>query len=98
MNLLGRTVIPLQTLPESGLMSSVDGCRTLIGPKAEAIVLVTPNNPTGATYSPALIVTLATLTREKNLAPIIGETCRDFIITGSSPHALLIFDRSSSVA
>ena len=88
LNLLGMKAIPLQTLPESGFTPSVDECRTLIGPKTKAIVLVTPNNPTGATYSPALIASFATLAREKNLALIIDETYRDFIITGSPPHTL----------
>jgi hypothetical protein len=79
------TAISLQTLPESGFMPSVDWCRTLIRP----IILVTSNNPTGTTYSSALIAAFATPAREKNLALIIDEIWRDFIITGSQPHTLL---------
>jgi aspartate/methionine/tyrosine aminotransferase len=93
LNLLGMKAFPLKTRPEDGFMPSVDACRTLIGPKTKAIVLVTPNNPTGATYSPTLIAAFATLAREKNLALIIDETYRDFI-TGSPPHTLF----SSSTA
>jgi len=94
LNLLGMKAIPLKTRPENGFMPSVDVCRTLIGLKTKAIVLVTPNNPTGATYSPALIAAFATLAREKSIALIIDETYRDFIITGSPPHMLF----SSSTA
>ena len=92
--------IPLQTRPENGFTPAVDVCRTLIGPKTKAIVLVKPNNPTGATYSPALIAAFATLAREKYIALIVDETSRAFILTGSAvatSYALLIIDRSSSV-
>jgi len=56
------------------------------GPKTKAVVLVTPNNPTGATYSPALIAAFADLAREKSIALIIDEIYRDFLLTGSPPH------------
>jgi len=94
LNLLGMRAIPLKTGPENGFTPSVDMCRTLIGPKTKAIVLVTPNNPTGATYSPALIAAFSTLAREKSIALIIDETYRDFLTTGSPPHTLF----SSSTA
>ncbi|KDR86094.1 hypothetical protein GALMADRAFT_205282 [Galerina marginata CBS 339.88] len=57
----------------------------LITSKSKAIVLVTPNNPTGATYPPALILTFASLAREKNVALIIDEAYRDFL---QARHAL----------
>ena len=88
LNLLGMTAIPLQTRPEDGFYPSVERCRQLISPKTKAIVLVTPNNPTGATYSPSLLASFASLAREKNIALIIDETYRDFVVTGSPPHAL----------
>ncbi|KIM38215.1 hypothetical protein M413DRAFT_447962 [Hebeloma cylindrosporum] len=88
LNLLGMKAIPLKTRPTDGFMPFVDACRALISPKTKAIVLVTPNNPTGATYSPSLIAAFATLSRKRNLALIIDETYRDFITTGSPPHNL----------
>ena len=88
LNLLGIKAIPLKTRPENGFSPSVDLSRTLVGPKTKAIVLVTPNNPTGATYSPALIAAFSSLAQEKNLALIIDETYRDLMVTGSPPHML----------
>ncbi|KAF8956476.1 pyridoxal phosphate-dependent transferase [Flammula alnicola] len=88
LNLLGMKAIPLKTRAEDGFTPSVERCRDLISSKTKAIVLVTPNNPTGATYSPALIASFAGLAREKNVALIIDETYRDFIVTGEPPHGL----------
>ncbi|PPQ74953.1 hypothetical protein CVT26_011665 [Gymnopilus dilepis] len=88
LNLLGVRTVPLQTRPEDGFTPSVDHCRPLITPKTKAIVLVTPNNPTGAVYSPELISAFASLSREKNVALVVDETYRDFIVDGSAPHAL----------
>ncbi|KAF9554055.1 PLP-dependent transferase [Agrocybe pediades] len=94
LNLLGVKPVPLFTSPESGFLPSVAECKKLITPKTRAIVLVTPNNPTGATYPPSLIASFATLAREHNLPLIIDETYRDFITIGSPPHDL--FSRSAA--
>ena len=63
LNLLGMKAIPPQSLPDRGFTPSVDGCRTLIGPKKGNH----PRNPTGTTYSPALITAFASLAREKKI-------------------------------
>lgn len=81
-----KTVI-LPTLPEDGFMPSPERCEALITPKTKAIVLVTPNNPTGAVYSPSLISAFAELACKHNIALVIDETYRDFITTGP-PHSL----------
>ncbi len=43
-----------------------------------AIILVTPNNPTGAVYPPALIDSFFELARDRGLALVIDETYREF--------------------
>ena len=45
LNILGIKVVPLETLPETGFIPSVERCRNLITSKTKAVVLVTPNNP-----------------------------------------------------
>lgn len=87
LTLLGIKPIPLQTLPEDGFTPSVERCRSLITSKTKAIALVSPNNPTGATYSPSLLASFANLAKEHNIALIVDETYRDFILTGP-PHSL----------
>lgn len=61
---------------------------TLITSRTRAIVLVTPNNPTGATYSPGCIEQFYRLAREHGLALIVDETYRDFIDYEHLPHEL----------
>ncbi|KZT24643.1 PLP-dependent transferase [Neolentinus lepideus HHB14362 ss-1] len=93
LNLLGIKTVVLQTYPEDHFQPDPERCAKLITPRTRAIVLVTPNNPTGATYSPALISSFAALVRSHNIALIVDETYRDFIATGP-PHYL--FHSSSS--
>ncbi|RDB24494.1 Aspartate aminotransferase [Hypsizygus marmoreus] len=87
LTLLGIKPVALQTLPEDGFIPSVERCRSLITPNTKAVALVTPNNPTGATYPPALLASFAALAVENNIALIVDETYRDFLLTGL-PHQL----------
>ncbi|MBM85511.1 MAG: aspartate aminotransferase [Rhodospirillaceae bacterium] len=59
----------------------------LITEKTRAIVLVTPNNPTGAIYPPDVISAFRDLAAERKIALIIDETYKDFI-DGGAPHRL----------
>lgn len=60
----------------------------LITPQTRAIVLVTPNNPTGVEYPPQLIAAFFELARAHGLALIIDETYRDFHSKEGAPHTL----------
>lgn len=60
----------------------------LINSKTRAIVLVTPNNPTGAIYSPECIDAFYQIAKQHNIALIIDETYRDFSDTSKPPHRL----------
>jgi aspartate/methionine/tyrosine aminotransferase len=62
--------------------------RSLIGEKTRAILLVTPNNPSGAIYSTECIAQFFELAREHGIALIIDETYRDFIDIKQLPHHL----------
>jgi len=88
LNLLGIKAISLYTNPEHGFVPSVSECKKLITTKTKAIVLVSPNNPTGATYPPELIASFANLASQNGLPLIIDETYRDFLVSGSAPHNL----------
>jgi len=60
----------------------------LIGPKARALVLISPNNPTGAIYPPEEIRAAFELCRKKKIAFILDETYRDFMPAAPAPHDL----------
>jgi aspartate/methionine/tyrosine aminotransferase len=61
---------------------------TLITSRTRAIVLVTPNNPSGATYDPECIEAFYQLASSHNIALIIDETYRDFIDINHNIHGL----------
>ncbi len=62
--------------------------RSLINERTRAILLVTPNNPSGAIYSHECIDQFFELAREHGLALIMDETYRDFIDIRQLPHRL----------
>ncbi|GHJ87058.1 hypothetical protein NliqN6_3460 [Naganishia liquefaciens] len=82
--ILNLTPLPLPLASDSSFLPSVSAARALLdspqGKNTKAIVLVTPNNPTGATYPPALIDEFADLARERQVALIVDETYRDFLL------------------
>ncbi|KAF7977219.1 hypothetical protein HWV62_4491 [Athelia sp. TMB] len=96
LNLLGITTVPLMTTAETGFKPSPELAATLITPKTKAIALVTPNNPTGAIYPPSLIASFASLARACNIALILDETYRDFLLTGP-PHPLFSYPWRSTL-
>lgn len=84
-----RAVLPryLSFNPETAMPDPAEA-RELINPRTRAILLVTPNNPSGAIYSPECIEAFFELAREHDLALIIDETYRDFIAIDTLPHGL----------
>jgi hypothetical protein len=61
-----------------------------IGPHTRALVLVTPNNPTGAVYPPELLEAIQAVCRDRGIWLILDETYRDFLHPDAgAPHALL---------
>lgn len=86
LTMAGFRAVPLPT--NTGLLPDADAAAALITERTRAIVLVTPNNPGGVEYPPALIAAFRDLARARGLALIIDETYRDFLTTDASPHDL----------
>lgn len=74
---------------DAGARPDPERAAALIGPRSRAIVLVTPNNPTGAVYPPGLIEAFFELAKENGLALIVDETYKDFLPDDRPPHGLL---------
>jgi len=87
--LRGVDTLPLPCDVADGLLPDPERAAALIDHRTRAIVLVTPNNPTGAVMPPALIARFAALCRDRGLWLILDETYRDFLTTATDvPHAL----------
>ncbi len=70
------------------MLPSLDGAAALLNEWTRAIVLVTPNNPTGRVYPPELISAFARLASEAGIHLIVDETYRDFRSTDTPAHDL----------
>ena len=82
LSMLGIAPIPLPCRPEAGFVPDPEEAARLIDARTRAIVLVTPNNPTGAIYPPEVIAAFAALCRARGLFLVLDETYADFL-----PHA-----------
>jgi aspartate/methionine/tyrosine aminotransferase len=89
LDMLGIEARPLPCAPEAGFVPDPELAETLLDARVKAVVLVTPNNPTGATYPPEVIARFADLCRRRGVTLLLDETYRDFM-PGSlgAPHAL----------
>lgn len=74
--------------PQSDLLPQAAAAAALINERTRAIVLVSPNNPTGAIYPAELLAEFSLLARANNLALIVDETYRDFRTEAEPPHRL----------
>ena len=84
---LGIRPVPLPCDADAGGVPDAAEAAALISPATRAIVLVTPNNPTGAVYPPATIRAFHDLSRARGIALVVDETYRDFL-DDRPPHDL----------
>jgi aspartate/methionine/tyrosine aminotransferase len=84
LRLLGVAARALPSRAEDGFAPDPEACAALIDTRVKAIVLVTPNNPTGAVYPPALLARFAALARQAGVALVLDETYRDFLPDGQA--------------
>ncbi|KAM0749954.1 PLP-dependent transferase [Meredithblackwellia eburnea MCA 4105] len=89
---LGITTVPLVCSAPTFLPSPTL-CQSLITPRTRGIILVSPNNPTGAIYPPSLLKEFSELAKKNKLPLILDETYREFIPPSKGrPHDLFADD------
>lgn len=88
----GIAAVPLQCEESAGAIPDLAKADGLINDRTRAIVLVTPNNPTGAIYPADLIEAFYELARARGIALVLDETYKDFMPGALAPHQL--FDRA----
>ncbi len=86
LDLMGIETVPLPCGPD--MTPDPDAARDRLNDRVRAIVLVTPNNPTGAEYPGALVEAFAGIARRAGAALVVDETYRDFDGRGGAPHRL----------
>ncbi|WP_431272713.1 aminotransferase [Dankookia sp. P2] len=85
----GIPAIPLPCRAEDGFLPDPARIEPLLAAGARALVLVSPNNPTGAVTPPAVIEACAALCRRHGAWLVLDETYRDFLPQAATPpHAL----------
>jgi len=86
-----KVVLPCREEVE-GMVPDVLEAERLITPRTRAIVLITPNNPTGTIYSQNRLLAFYRLAERHGIALILDETYKDFRPAGKNlpdaPHRL----------
>lgn len=88
MESVGVRPVHLPFCPSNGGVPSHDDAAHSIGARTKALVLVTPNNPTGAIYPSSDLRGFYDLAKRNSIALVVDETYRDFLSTAGAPHEL----------
>jgi aspartate/methionine/tyrosine aminotransferase len=87
--MLGVDEVLVDCRAELGFVPTAVDIAAALDGSVDALVLVTPNNPTGAIYPPSLLQDIARLCRKRGVWLLLDETYRDFMpVAGVAPHAL----------
>lgn len=86
LDMSGVEAVPIPC--DGAMLPDVEAARAAMMPAVRAILLVTPNNPTGAEYPPRLIDAFYALARAHGAVLIVDETYRDFHSAVGAPHDL----------
>jgi len=84
--------ISVRSLPcrvtDKGMVPYIEDAEPLISERTRAIILISPNNPTGTIYSAERLHDFYRLARQYDLALVLDETYKDFLPTDGAPHGL----------
>lgn len=81
----------------------IDGLRQRLarahGPsRVRAVILISPNNPTGSIVTPEEARAISALAREHDLALIVDEVFADYPLDGRSPASVSVHSRETALA
>jgi len=72
----------------NGWMPNLDDIRAKITPRTKGIVIINPNNPTGALYSDAMLLSLIEIARKNNLI-IFADEVYDKVLYDDAKHTAI---------
>jgi alanine-synthesizing transaminase len=87
-SLSGGTPVHYQCDEVNGWMPNLDDIRAKITPRTKGIVVINPNNPTGALYADALLLEIVTIAREHGLV-IFADEVYDKVLYDGVKHTAL---------
>jgi alanine-synthesizing transaminase len=79
---IGARPVFYRTDPARGWQPDIDHVRSLVSPSTRALVVIDPNNPTGATYSDEARRALVNLAEEHNIPLLADEVYADLAFDG----------------
>ncbi|HZY16405.1 MAG TPA: pyridoxal phosphate-dependent aminotransferase [Ramlibacter sp.] len=86
--LSGGTPVHYQCDEANGWMPDLDDIRRKITPATKGIVVINPNNPTGALYSDALLLEIVAIARQHGLVIFADEVYDKVLYDGASHTAI----------
>ncbi len=86
-NILGGALVPVATTPESNFTIDVNDLEAAITPRTKALVIVTPNNPTGTVLPESTLRDIAALAQQ-----------RDLIVVSDEIYEYYVFDEHKHVS
>ncbi len=88
----GVECVPVTTRGEDGYhLPDRAAIEARIGPRTRAILICSPNNPTGTVYTEAEIERLVAICRDRGLYLVADEVYREFTYDGRTTRSLLTF-------
>ncbi len=87
--------VPVPVTPEDGsFQPRIDEIAEAIGPYTKAIILNSPNNPSGVMYSETFIAGVVELCEKKNIFLIMDDTYNRLIFDGRTPTNTFTYARN----
>jgi aspartate/methionine/tyrosine aminotransferase len=90
LSMLGIEIKDISAFSPAGAWPDVAAAGAKIDGRTRAIMLCTPNNPSGAIYPPEVLLAFYDLARERGIALIIDETYKDFRPGHEPAHQILL--------
>ncbi len=81
--ILGGTLVPVDTTPESGFVIDVAQLEAAITPQTRALVVVSPNNPTGTILPKSTLLQIAELAQRRDLLVVSDEIYEYYVYDGN---------------
>ncbi len=88
---VGGVVAGVHTRPEDGFIPRIEDLESAVTPQSKALLLNTPNNPTGAVYPVALLEEITAFAKRHDLLVLSDEVYERLYFTPETPRCIRSF-------